>query len=127
MTERLLFDFLNWRKYRIWYVISYRLQSFWLAKANRIKVACVKESLRVGMAVPGRLPRVVPHDLSQPFVVDGQIVPPGVGFPPKPLYQKEDTVLNHPPRPLSQCPPTRCIPVKKYGVQMHAASIQTVG
>ncbi|OCT49456.1 cytochrome P450 oxidoreductase [Cladophialophora carrionii] len=39
--------------------------------------ACVKESLRVGMAVPGRLPRVVPWDRAKPFVVDGKIVPPG--------------------------------------------------
>jgi len=42
------------------------------------QTACVKESLRIGMAVPGRLPRVVPHDLPQPFVVDNRIIPPGV-------------------------------------------------
>ena len=54
---------------------------FWILKTNRIKVACVKESLRVGMAVPGRLPRVVPQDLAEPFVVDGQVVPPGVRSP----------------------------------------------
>lgn len=40
------------------------------------------------MAVPGRLPRVVPHDLSQPFVVDGQVVPPGVGSSPKLLWRR---------------------------------------
>ncbi|KAH8428282.1 cytochrome P450 [Aspergillus melleus] len=39
--------------------------------------ACVKESLRIAMPVPGRLPRVVPHDLAQPFVVDNQVIPPG--------------------------------------------------
>lgn len=44
-----------------------------------MKMACVKESLKVGMAVPGRLPRVVPQDTAQPFVVDSQVVPPGVG------------------------------------------------
>ncbi|KAJ5660929.1 cytochrome P450 [Penicillium longicatenatum] len=37
--------------------------------------ACVKESIRVGMAVPGRLPRVVPN--GDPFVVEGKVVPPG--------------------------------------------------
>ena len=42
------------------------------------QIACVKESLRIGMAVPGRLPRVVPHDLLQPFVVDNKVIPPGV-------------------------------------------------
>ena len=42
------------------------------------QTACVKESLRIGMAVPGRLPRVVPHDLPQPFVVDNKVIPPGV-------------------------------------------------
>ncbi|KAK1139153.1 hypothetical protein N8T08_001209, partial [Aspergillus melleus] len=40
-------------------------------------VACAKESLRVGLAIPGRLPRVVPLDPKQPFVVDGKLVPPG--------------------------------------------------
>ncbi|EAW16451.1 cytochrome P450 [Aspergillus fischeri NRRL 181] len=40
-------------------------------------VACAKESLRFGLAVPGRLPRVVPDGLEQPFVVDGKVVPPG--------------------------------------------------
>ncbi|KAI3008181.1 hypothetical protein CBS147346_2752 [Aspergillus niger] len=39
--------------------------------------ACVKESLRIAMPVPGRLPRVVPQDLAEPFVVDGQVIPPG--------------------------------------------------
>lgn len=32
------------------------------------------------MAVPGRLPRVVPE--GEPFVVEGKVVPPGVSFPP---------------------------------------------
>lgn len=30
------------------------------------------------MAVPGRLPRVVPA--GHPFVVEGKVVPPGVGL-----------------------------------------------
>jgi hypothetical protein len=30
------------------------------------------------MAVPGRLPRVVPT--GDPFVVEGKVVPPGVGY-----------------------------------------------
>ncbi|KAJ0423112.1 cytochrome P450 [Aspergillus carlsbadensis] len=38
--------------------------------------ACVKEALRIGMAVPGRLPRVVPAD-GAPFRVDGKVVTPG--------------------------------------------------
>lgn len=40
------------------------------------QMACVKESIRVGMAVPGRLPRAVPA--GDPFVVEGKVVPPGV-------------------------------------------------
>ncbi|KAF9873228.1 cytochrome p450 [Colletotrichum karsti] len=39
--------------------------------------ACVKEGIRFASAVPGRLPRVVPRNESDPFVVDGKIVPPG--------------------------------------------------
>ncbi|KAE8373331.1 cytochrome P450 [Aspergillus bertholletiae] len=39
--------------------------------------ACVKESLRIGMPVPGRLPRVVPNDLAEPLIVDGKAIPPG--------------------------------------------------
>lgn len=39
--------------------------------------AVVKESLRIAMPVPGMLPRIVPAT-STPFVVDGQVVPPGV-------------------------------------------------
>jgi cytochrome P450 len=38
--------------------------------------ATVKESLRVGRAVNGRLPRVVPFH-GPPFIVDGKVVPPG--------------------------------------------------
>lgn len=30
------------------------------------------------MPVPGRLPRIVPDNLAQPFTVDGKIIPPGV-------------------------------------------------
>jgi cytochrome P450 len=39
--------------------------------------AVVKESLRSGPAIPGRLPRVVPENAKTPLVVDGQVVPPG--------------------------------------------------
>ncbi|KAI8228697.1 hypothetical protein K4K54_002034 [Colletotrichum sp. SAR 10_86] len=39
--------------------------------------ACVKEGIRLASAVPSRLPRIVPHNLSEPLVVDGKIVPPG--------------------------------------------------
>ncbi|KAI9035259.1 uncharacterized protein KD926_004228 [Aspergillus affinis] len=37
--------------------------------------AVVKECIRIGMAVPGRLPRKVPE--GDPFIVDGKVVPPG--------------------------------------------------
>ncbi|KAB8071259.1 cytochrome P450 [Aspergillus leporis] len=47
-----------------------------LEKINYL-TACVKESLRIGMPVPGRLPRVVPDNLAQPFTVDGKVIPPG--------------------------------------------------
>lgn len=33
----------------------------------------------MGMAVPGRLPRVVPS--GDPFTVEGKVVPPGVSYP----------------------------------------------
>ncbi|KAF6814866.1 hypothetical protein CSOJ01_03877 [Colletotrichum sojae] len=39
--------------------------------------ACIKEGLRFTSAVPSRLPRVVPDNKSDPFLVDGQTVPPG--------------------------------------------------
>ncbi|OHF01530.1 hypothetical protein CORC01_03286 [Colletotrichum orchidophilum] len=39
--------------------------------------ACVKEAIRLASAVPSRLPRVVPYNNSEPFIVDGKIVPPG--------------------------------------------------
>jgi cytochrome P450 len=39
--------------------------------------ALVKESLRCAMAVPGRLPRIVPENAKTPLVVDGQLVPAG--------------------------------------------------
>ena len=71
---------------KIHYLVCAYAPRFPTCQANRIKVASVKESLRVGMAVPGRLPRVVPHDIPQPFVVDGQVVPPGVGSSPSPLF-----------------------------------------
>ncbi|UPK95576.1 hypothetical protein LCI18_006511 [Fusarium solani-melongenae] len=40
--------------------------------------ACVKEGIRFAAAVPGRLPRVVPNNVSTPFIVDDKVVPPGV-------------------------------------------------
>jgi cytochrome P450 len=39
-------------------------------------VACVKESLRIAMPVPGRLPRLVPATAT-PLVIDEKILPPG--------------------------------------------------
>ncbi|KAF9886558.1 hypothetical protein FE257_011330 [Aspergillus nanangensis] len=47
-----------------------------LEKVNYL-VACVKESIRMAVGVPGRLPRVVPSNPGRPFMVDGQIVPAG--------------------------------------------------
>lgn len=38
--------------------------------------ACVKESLRLAMPVPGMLPRIVPNT-GEPLVVDGKVVAPG--------------------------------------------------
>ncbi|CAG1959033.1 unnamed protein product [Fusarium graminearum] len=38
--------------------------------------ACVNEALRLGMGVPGTLPRIVPKQ-AQPFVVEGKVIPPG--------------------------------------------------
>jgi cytochrome P450 len=38
--------------------------------------ACIKESIRVAQAVPGRLPRIVPTS-STPLIVDNKIVPAG--------------------------------------------------
>ncbi|KAF5649860.1 cytochrome p450 [Fusarium sp. NRRL 25303] len=38
--------------------------------------ACINEALRLAMSVPGMLPRVVPKR-SQPFLIDGKVVPPG--------------------------------------------------
>lgn len=50
------------------------------AHTYSLKGACVKESLRFTSAAPGRLPRVVPNS-GAPFVVDGQVIPPGVSLP----------------------------------------------
>ncbi|RYO76631.1 hypothetical protein DL766_003737 [Monosporascus sp. MC13-8B] len=49
-----------------------------LLKLEKIEYlwACVKESLRIAMPVPGQLPRVVPKGKS-PLAVNGQVVPPG--------------------------------------------------
>ncbi|KAJ1328957.1 benzoate 4-monooxygenase [Microdochium nivale] len=38
--------------------------------------SCVKEGIRHARAVPSRLPRYVPDD-GTPFIVDGEVVPPG--------------------------------------------------
>ncbi|KAK1141009.1 hypothetical protein N8T08_009666 [Aspergillus melleus] len=50
-----------------------------LAQLQKIDylTACVMESIRMGMASPGRLPRVVPGGGAAPLVVDGKVVPPG--------------------------------------------------
>ncbi|RGP81138.1 cytochrome p450 [Fusarium longipes] len=49
-----------------------------LVQLEQIKYlrACITEALRVGMAAPGLLPRIVPKR-PQPFIVDGKVVPPG--------------------------------------------------
>jgi hypothetical protein len=54
-------------------------------------VACVKESLRIAMPVPGRLPRVVPA-MATPLVVDGKVLPPGsiVGMSAYTMHSRED-------------------------------------
>ncbi|KAF9889644.1 hypothetical protein FE257_007152 [Aspergillus nanangensis] len=51
--------------------------------------ACMKESLRLGMAVPGRLPRVVP---ASGLNVDGQYIPEGtiVGMSAYTMHYNED-------------------------------------
>jgi cytochrome P450 len=51
--------------------------------------AIVKESLRCGPALPGRLPRIVPENAKTPLVVDGQFVPPGtiVGMSPFTMHK----------------------------------------
>ncbi|GIZ48595.1 hypothetical protein CKM354_001164800 [Cercospora kikuchii] len=54
----------------------HKLPSFVELEKNAYLFAVVKESLRFAMAVPGMLPRVVP-ERSQPFMVDGKVVPPG--------------------------------------------------
>lgn len=51
-----------------------------IASLTTRQTACVKESLRIAMPVPGRLPRVVPHNSGEPFVVEGQVIPPGVSL-----------------------------------------------
>lgn len=40
----------------------------------------MKESLRIAVHVPGRLPRVVLEGLSEPLVVERKVVPSGVCF-----------------------------------------------
>lgn len=37
----------------------------------------MKESLRIAMPVPGRLPRILPAN-GPPLVIDGKVIPPGV-------------------------------------------------
>jgi cytochrome P450 len=60
------------------YLVFNHLLHVTLEDSNSSQGACVKESLRIGMAVPGRLPRIVPQNLSQPLIVDGKVIPPGV-------------------------------------------------
>lgn len=50
------------------------------------------------MAVPGRLPRVVPD--GNPFIVEGKVVPPGVSFlclqiTRFPKQRRNINVINH--------------------------------
>lgn len=54
--------------------------------------ACVRESLRMAMPVPGRLPRIVPPADQGPLVVDGQIIPPGtiVGMSAYTMHRSEE-------------------------------------
>lgn len=55
-------------------------------------VACVKESFRMAMPVPGRLPRIVPAGLPDPLIVDGKTVPSGttVGMSAYTMHFNED-------------------------------------
>ena len=52
--------------------------------------ACVRESIRVAKAVPGRLPRIVPNNAN--LVVDGKIVPPGtiIGMSAYTMHRSEE-------------------------------------
>jgi cytochrome P450 len=70
-----------------------------LAELERLPYlgAVVKEALRLGMATPGRLPRVVPsHSNSNsktgPLVVDGKVIPPGtiVGMSPYTMHRSQE-------------------------------------
>lgn len=68
-----------------------------LVKLEEIRylTACVRESIRVAMAVPGRLPRVVPDykkTNSAPLIVDGMIIPPGtiVGMSAYSMHTSEE-------------------------------------
>ncbi|KAF2772316.1 cytochrome P450 [Teratosphaeria nubilosa] len=56
-------------------------------------MACIQESLRIAIAVPGRLPRVVPGGGADPLVVDGKVVPPGtiVGISAYTMHNDEET------------------------------------
>jgi len=47
------------------------------ASTNRMQSAVMKESLRYGMPVPGRLPRIVPPGI-EPIIIDGKEIPAGV-------------------------------------------------
>ncbi|APA11943.1 hypothetical protein SS1G_05491 [Sclerotinia sclerotiorum 1980 UF-70] len=55
--------------------------------------ACIKETLRCAMPVPGRLPRVVPMPQpgTPPFIVDGKVIPPGstVGISAQSVHHSE--------------------------------------
>ncbi|KAI5917039.1 cytochrome P450 [Camillea tinctor] len=53
-------------------------------------MACMRESIRVARAVPGRLPRLVPKGMS--LVIDGKVVPPGtvVGMSAYTMHTSEE-------------------------------------
>ncbi|KAI4599138.1 hypothetical protein KJ359_002096 [Pestalotiopsis sp. 9143b] len=61
-------------------------------KAIPYLAACVRESLRVAMPVPGRLPRIVPPADQGPLIVDGQTIPPGtiVGMSAYTMHRSEE-------------------------------------
>lgn len=81
----------------------------------------------MGMAVPGRLPRVVPY--GNPFVVEGKVVPPGVSLVSLILLYVDnaDNIFSAIYRLLLVFQRTPCTILKMRGDLMPASSIRTVG